>query len=134
MEEVNSKYIEQIMEKARSQMRAAKLNYDNNFFEDAISRAYYAMFNAARAVLCTYNKYPKTHRGVRIELSRILVKQGHLDPKYAKMLKNAKDYREIGDYEASFRASGEQAQEIIEEAEEFLKQMKNLLKKRLEGK
>jgi len=53
-----------LMEKAHEKLKAAKVLFERKFYSDAVSRAYYAMFYAARALLSEKNIYPKTHRGV----------------------------------------------------------------------
>ncbi len=54
---------ELLIEEAESKLESAKLLYENGRHGDAISRAYYSMHYAARALLSTKNIFPKTHKG-----------------------------------------------------------------------
>ena len=40
-----------------------KLQLDGRYYEDAVSRTYYSMFYAARAIRTLKNIEPKTHEG-----------------------------------------------------------------------
>lgn len=55
------------------------------------------------------------------------VKPGRIDKRYFDMLSGAKDLRESGDYEAFFIAQEEDAEETLENAEKFIKEIKRLL-------
>lgn len=57
------KYIEQAGEK----LHAAKYLLKGKYYNDAVSRAYYSMFYAAKALLSTRDIYPKGHKGVVIK-------------------------------------------------------------------
>jgi len=50
--------------KSQERLAAAQSLHKKQYYEDAVSRAYYAMFFAARAILLIKNISPKTHRGV----------------------------------------------------------------------
>jgi uncharacterized protein (UPF0332 family) len=57
------------MSKAESSLGAARLLLDNGYTDEACSRAYYAMFDAARAALLIANapveaEVARTHRGL----------------------------------------------------------------------
>ncbi len=52
------------MEKAVRRLRVAEKLLRDGEYEDAVSRAYYAMYHAAKAALATVNVFPKTHKGV----------------------------------------------------------------------
>ena len=65
-----------LMERAYEKLEVAKSLFENEFYPDAVSRAYYAMFYAARALLSKKNIYPKTHRGVISQFGLLFVKAG----------------------------------------------------------
>ena len=46
-----------LMERAYEKLEVAKSLFENGFYSDAVSRAYYAMFYAARALLSEKNIY-----------------------------------------------------------------------------
>ena len=53
------------LERARSLLESATLLRDNDYLADAVSRAYYAMFTAARVALLARGIEARTQRGVR---------------------------------------------------------------------
>lgn len=61
-EETSKNYAKASLEKAEKALKSAKLLQENGELEDAASRAYYAMFHAARAILFNKGINAKTHR------------------------------------------------------------------------
>ena len=59
-------------------LRAAEHLLEGGFFNDSVSRAYYAAFHWARAVLLTRGLEPRSHRGVIQLLGLHFVKEGQL--------------------------------------------------------
>lgn len=55
---------EEYLEKAEGRLNAAELLLEEGFLEDAVSRAYYSMYNAAKAALSSRDKNAKTHKGL----------------------------------------------------------------------
>jgi uncharacterized protein (UPF0332 family) len=69
------------------------------FLPDAASRTYYAMFYAAQALLKSEGIDVTKHSAVESELGYRFAKTGRIDPKYHKMLINARKIREMADYD-----------------------------------
>ena len=63
------------MERAYEKLKVVKSLFATGFYSDAVSRAYYAMFYAARALLSEKNIYPKAHRGVISQNKEELVQE-----------------------------------------------------------
>lgn len=66
------------MRKAESSLGAARLLLDNGYTDEACSRAYYAMFDAARAALLVANapveaEVARTHSGLMSAFSQHIV-------------------------------------------------------------
>ena len=71
------------MNKAQSALRAARLLLDNGYADDACNRAYYAMFDGARAALLVVGapvqaEEARTHRGLISAFGQYVVKPGRL--------------------------------------------------------
>jgi uncharacterized protein (UPF0332 family) len=66
----------------------------------AVSRAYFAAFHFARALLVTLGEEARTHRGVVALLHRDLVREGKLDPNVASLLSQLQRFRQDADYAA----------------------------------
>lgn len=89
-----------------------------------------AIFHAARAVLHLYGSSPITHRGVVSEFGRLLVNTGKVDEEYSKIIREAREERQIADYEVYEREllpDPELAQEIVNSASRFVKKMEKLI-------
>lgn len=75
-EEPSKRLVEASLSKAEKALRSAKLLEENGELEDAVSRAYYAMFHAARAILFGKGLKAKTHRGTISLFGEKIVKEG----------------------------------------------------------
>lgn len=93
-----AKKIELLLAKSERKLLAATDAAERGHYEDAVSRAYYAMFHAAQAMLLTKHLESKTHFGVIQLLAKNFVEKGPLDYRFQKMLTNGKTLREFGDY------------------------------------
>lgn len=119
---------ELLIEEAESKLESAKILYENGRYGDAISRAYYTMHYAARALLSTKNIFPKTHKGVIARLGLEFVKEGIIEEYYLKAMSTAKESRERADYGAGYEFMEEEAENIIEYAEKFFDRIKKAIK------
>ena len=70
--------IKERLDKARRKLQSAEHCLAAGDFEDATSRAYYAMFHAAHAALMPFRVSTKSHKGLAAMLSLHRVKPGHL--------------------------------------------------------
>ena len=52
------------LKRAEKALQAAKNLYEDELYEDSVSRAYYAMYHAAKAALALEGSSPKTHSGL----------------------------------------------------------------------
>ncbi len=86
----------------------------------AVSRAYYAAYNAARALLFEKGLEPKTHEGVRRMLGWHSVLPGLLAEKQAQGLSRLAYLREASDYAPADPAMSEQTREALMLTREFL--------------
>ena len=127
-EETSKNYAKASLERAEKALKSAKLLQENGELEDAASRAYYAMFHAARAILFNKGISAKTHRGTISIFGEKIVKQGILSEEYADMLRKAFDLRQKSDYELYTELNAETVKEAIKNAEKFIKKAKELKK------
>lgn len=106
---------------------AAKLLAEGGFAADAVSRAYYAAYHYARAVLLTKGLEPRTHRGVIQLFSLHFVKTGQLSQEATAALARLETSRELGDYAPTAAFDQDEANELIREAESFIAACRPLL-------
>jgi uncharacterized protein (UPF0332 family) len=113
-----------LMENAYEKLEAAKTLLENGFYADAVSRAYYAMFFAARALLSERNIYPKTHRGLISQFALEFVKTGEFRKEIFYLFTRAQEDREEADYGLFPETDEKEAKIIITAAETFLEECK----------
>ena len=100
--------IQLYLDRARVDLEAAQLNLEQGFAGVAISRAYYAMFYAASALLASVGISRSKHSGVHSAFGEYFVKPGLIEAEYAKTLGNAFDSRLDCDYDVLFAADDHQ--------------------------
>lgn len=91
------------MSKARQACESATVLLANGDVDGACNRAYYAMFDSARAALLAGGKLladdmARTHGGLIAAFSLHLVKDGPLSRDLGRILKRAEETRIIADY------------------------------------
>jgi len=109
---------ENLIENAEERLSTAKLLLENEKYGDAISRAYYSMFNAAKAILLTKESMPRTHRGVNSELGKLFREK--IDKELLREFSRIQQIREDVDYGTETSITHEESEEKIKIAEEFL--------------
>jgi len=68
--------LSQILMKAESKLKTAKIDFENGQYGDAISRAYYAVFHAISAVLLSKQLVFSSHSQVIGAFNKEFVKEG----------------------------------------------------------
>lgn len=109
-----------LLQKAHESLLAAKLLGQEGYPDFAASRAYYAMFYAAEALLLSRELSFSSHSAVIAAFGKEFAKTQALDPKFHRYLIDAQDLRSLGDYGIGPGVTADQAQEILCWAEEFL--------------
>lgn len=109
-----------LMAKAVQALESAKLLLNAGDADGASNRAYYAMFDAARAALLTSGlDVGKTHKGVLSAFSDRLVKNGPIPKEVGRLLKHAETFRYVADYEGDPVELGD-ARQLVQQAETFV--------------
>jgi len=131
MEENVKIRIREELEVAKTRLKAAKLLFEKGMLEDAINRAYYSFFHAAKAMLNVLGYDAKTHSGLISEFGLRIIKTNMLEKKFAQYFRRAFEMRESSDYEIGLVFSEEEVQTLIRNAEEFLQKAQEFVEKRL---
>jgi uncharacterized protein (UPF0332 family) len=124
--------VQALMQKARDSLRAAEVLYHEGFADFCASRAYYALFYAAEALLLDRNLTFSSHSAVIAAFGKEFAKTGLLDPKYHRYLLDAQDSRNVGDYGVGPGVTDGQAQEVLGGAREFITAVERYLSGRKE--
>lgn len=109
-----------LLQKAQSSIDAAKLLVSEDFFDFAVSRAYYAMFYIAEAILLEDELNYSKHSAVIAAFGKHFVKTNRAPAQFHRYLIDAQDSRLIGDYDPIPTLSKRKASQQIERAEQFL--------------
>lgn len=115
------------LERAEQSIRAAKDLAVKGYHDFAASRAYYAAFYGATAVLLNESLDFSKHSGVIASIHQQFVKTGKLGKEQGKDLNWLFEIRSIGDYGGVEHVSQAQAERAIQAAESLLNAIKSLL-------
>lgn len=91
-------FINYRIERARETIAEVQTHIDNEFWNTAINRMYYACFYAIGALLVKHNIEASSHLGVRQKFGEYFVKTGKFDKILAKHFTELFDKRNKGDY------------------------------------
>ena len=132
MDKATASLLNGSLQKAFEKLRVAARLLQQDEYEDAVSRAYYAAFHAAHAVLLTEGLTANTHQGLVNLFGLHFVRTGKFPKSMGKFLANLKDDRESGDYEVYSGIDRETAEHAVMEAKAFLAAAESYLKPWLE--
>lgn len=116
------------MQSADECLADAQLLLDNDRLRAAIGRAYYAMFNAARAALVAAGmKEPRSHKALLDLFGREFVRTGRVERQLFRDLLDAFDARVKSDYEPLSMFDPEHARRLVDRARSFVARVRALL-------
>lgn len=114
------------MAKAETACSSARVLLELSDVDGASNRAYYAMFDAARAALLASGEGSfehadpgRTHSGLIGGFGLHLVKSGRVSREMGRLLNRAHEIRQVADYKAE-SVELEDAKELVEQAEVFV--------------
>ena len=116
-----------LVNKAKDSLGAARTLIRDGYYDFAASRAYYAMFYIAEAMLMQLGQSYNKHSAVISAFGREYVKTGIMDSKFHRWLIDAQDFRNIGDYGIEAHVSEDDANSICEWASYFIDQAEDFL-------
>lgn len=113
-------YAKYRLDRAKEDLKAAQLLFENGNYRIANNRAYYAIFHSMRAVLAFDNFDSSKHSGVIAEFRRKYIREGVFPKEMSQMIGSAFIIRNASDYDDMFVASRNDTQEQITNAEYVL--------------
>lgn len=119
--------VSELLDKAKRSIKTAKKILKDNEFDFAGSRAYYAMFYVAEALLLERGLAFSSHSAIIANFGKEFAKTGLLNPKFHNYLIKSQDRRNIGDYAIGSHLTEEEVREMLTWAKEFLKAGENYL-------
>src|SRR5262249_36857515 len=118
------------LEKAHRAMRAAQALAGLGLWDDAVSRAYYAAFHAASAVLFSAGLQARSHAGTHDLLFEHFVQTGTLGRSVTKDFAALQRYREQADYSTAVQFDEASGREEVERAERLVAELTKVLRTR----
>jgi uncharacterized protein (UPF0332 family) len=118
-----------LMKEAWERLEAAEYLFKGGYYKDSVSRSYYSMFFAARALLSLNNVYPKTHKGVISSFGLEYVKDGFIEEMHGRAIRDAKDIREEADYGIGLPMKKDEAHKVLDDAKKFVETVEEAIEK-----
>lgn len=116
-----------ILRKGDESLRAAELLFESGLHGFAASRAYYAMFYAAEALLLSKAHSFSTHQGVIAAFGKHFAKPRLIDPVFHQYLAEAFENRQVGDYAFDREVAPGDARLQLDHAKAFLQAARDWL-------
>ncbi len=107
--------------------QVARLCLQHGFYGDAVSRAYYAAFHAAKAPLALYDISTRNHRGVNSLFSLQIVKPGLVEDNWGSVIGQLSPLRIAADYRVDRVFSETDAVRACARADDFATRIHALL-------
>lgn len=115
------------IERAKKDLQAAKILFENNLFSQSLNRSYYAIFHSVRAIYA-YEKFDsRKHSGIISHFNKRYVKKGIFSKDYSRILMGAEKIRNKSDYNDFYIASKEEAKNQIVDAKVFIDTMEKYI-------
>jgi len=119
--------VKKLIEKAEHALEVAENLMKSGYPADAASKIYYSMYYAAQALLKSEGIDVIKHSAVESAFGYYFAKPGRIDPRYHRMLIDARKVREIADYDIQEEIVKPVASLKIEEGKAFLAVIKDFL-------
>lgn len=118
---------EALLEKAERYIHSAEVLAEEQDYDSAASRLYYAMFYVAQALLESLGQSFSSHRAVISAYGQNFAKSGELDPRFHKALLDAFSQRQLGDYTVDSGLGNADIEALLIDARGFLETARNWL-------
>ena len=108
-----------LMARAYDNLADAELLCREKRYNSVTNRAYYAIFDAANAILRLKNLYANTHSGLSHTFNLNFVRTEQLSPDMNRLLSRSFSLRQTADYDFSRDITQQEAEESIEYPKSF---------------
>jgi uncharacterized protein (UPF0332 family) len=124
---VHESEISSNLERADTNLQVARELLDKEYYDVSASRAYYAAFYAASALLLNEGIDTSKHSGVIALIHQRFVKSGKLSKEQGRNLNWLFELRSVGDYGVSLHVGLDDARRAVQVAEDFFEAVRTLL-------
>jgi uncharacterized protein (UPF0332 family) len=125
----NNPEVVALLSKATTSFDEAKLLLDNNYYNTAVNRIYYACFYAINALLINRSITAKSHSGVKQMFGLHFVTPGIISKELGKFYTEIFEMRQEGDYEFFTFFEKEEVTVLLAPAQQLIKQIESILSK-----
>ena len=119
--------IKMMLKKGRKKLKSAVINFENECFDDSVSRAYYAVFHTISAVLMTKKITCSSHKETIGSFNKEFVKPGTFPKSFSKTIQKLFNERQTGDYDFGGSIGADIAEEDIEQVKEIIESCETYL-------
>jgi uncharacterized protein len=105
----------------------ARALHDASFPYGAASRAYYAVFHSARALLMSIGIEARSHKGIVSTIGEHFVRPGRISSGMGRLVSRMQRDREDADYSTGAVFTIQEAAQMISDAESFLAEARRLV-------
>ena len=124
----NEDLVSYYLERSHESIAEAKYLRDGGYFNGAVTRLYYACFNAGRALLTANGIDTSTHKGVKTMISMNFIRKGLLSMEHGATLTDLFNQRHVSDYEAYAFRDASSVDYLLPKAEAFIEAVEALAK------
>ena len=124
---MNIEEVKGVMDLAVEELSMAQILFDAGKYRGSITHSYYAMFDAAKALLLTHDFVSKKHDTILTQFSKDFVLDGDFSQEVYTYYSNAKKLRRKSSYDFSVNFDKQEAFDCLIQAEEFIAEAKKFL-------
>ena len=121
-------YIVYRLQRAKETIREVEIHIQNEFWNTAVNRMYYACFYAVGALLIKHGIKTSRHEGARQKFGQLFVKTGKVDRSLAKHYTDLFVKRNKGDYNDFFDYDEETVNRLLPLSKRFIEKVEELIK------
>lgn len=126
-EQLRAELIEYRINKALTTLDEVKIHIENQLWNTAVNRLYYACYYAVIALLLKHEIKADTHAGVRQMFGLYFIKTGIIERESGSFYTDIFDMRQNGDYEDLFDFKKEDVISLLQPATELISAIQKLL-------
>ncbi|MCL2511405.1 MAG: HEPN domain-containing protein [Bacteroidales bacterium] len=128
-EEEKNTIVKYRLERARETLLDVDISIQNNRWNNAANRLYYACFYATIALLLNDGFEARSHNGVRTLLGQHYVNEGIINKELSQAYRKMFNLRQTGDYDDLAVVTKDEVLDLLEPAKQFIKTIEQLILK-----
>ena len=118
-----------MLRKADEKLTTAEIDFNNERYDDSISRTYYAVFHAISAVLLSKGLHYSSHAQVIGNFNKEFVKTKIFPKTFTKIIQRLFEERQIGDYDIESGITKKEAKINLDDASKIIAAVNKYLDK-----